>query len=333
MWHETVYPLPLRLVSVSIVDAAQDGGIRRAEIPDHPAFTQQGGKPGRIRFRLAVTQSLPEGNAVPETPAKSETAKPKAKKTEPAKPKVEKPEVEAPKPPKQVKKAPVAKPKKKKAEPAKPKVTAPKPAETKKAKPAKEVASQPEKAELDRLEAEAAKTVPETKTCKAEKPSKHGERAFFVAAGRSRGSVEAIALGLEFFSSKTWFNDGYWYWVPYLELLAGYWEGDPGHTGNSSLHEGGGSVYVRCIRKKQPGASIRPYADVGVGLHYITENRIEGKELGRQWLAGSNAGVGLVLGEAERVDIGLRIRHLSNGGTSEINWGINHYMVRAAFRF
>ena len=39
------------------------------------------------------------------------------------------------------------------------------------------------------------------------------------------------------------------------------------------------------------------------------------------------------IGEAERVDIGVRIRHLSNGGTEDINWGINHLMLRTAIRF
>jgi len=280
--------------------------------------------------------------AVPEKPIKPKAAKPEGAEPKVTKAKTNKPEAAEPKVTETKAAEPkAAKPKvakaAKKRRPKPPPASAPdvpKTAETKKVKPAEKVVGQSKKAERDMQEAEAAAaSAPAKQVGKAEKPSKHGERAFFVAAGRSRGSVEAITLGLEFFSSRTWFNDGYWYWVPYLELVAGYWEGDPGHTGTSSLHEGGGSVYARCIRKKQPGASIRPYADVGVGLHYITEDRIEGKELGRQWLAGSNAGVGLVLGEAERVDVGLRIRHLSNGGTSEINWGINHYMVRAAFRF
>ncbi len=169
---------------------------------------------------------------------------------------------------------------------------------------------------------------------KAQQPCQRGDRAFFVAVGRSRADVEAIALGLEFFSSQIWFDDGNWYCNPFLELLVGYWEGDAGHTGVTSLHEAGASAYIRCIRKQQASSCcIRPYADVGLGLHYITEDRIEGKELGRQWLAGSNVGVGLVLGNSERFDIGLRIRHLSNGGTRDINWGINHYMMRAAIRF
>lgn len=170
---------------------------------------------------------------------------------------------------------------------------------------------------------------------KYQEPSQHGERSFFVAAGRSRATVEAIALGLEFFSSNTWFDEGNWYCVPYLELLAAYWEADPdaGHTGVSSLHEGGISTYIRCIRAKLPGSLARPYVDLGLGVHYLTENRIEGKELGRQWLAGSNVGIGLVLGKSERLDVGLRVRHLSNAGTSDINWGINHYMGRVAVRF
>ena len=50
-------------------------------------------------------------------------------------------------------------------------------------------------------------------------------------------------------------------------------------------------------------------------------------------MAGSNLGIGLILGESERFDIGMRIRHLSNGGTKDVNWGINHIMLRFAVRF
>ena len=197
---------------------------------------------------------------------------------------------------------------------------------------------EPEAAETAEAQDDAeapAETLTESEIARIEETDaqERGERAFFVAAGRSRASVKAIALGLEFFSTKTWFDEGNWYCTPFLEILAAYWEGDPGHTGITSLHEGGVSGYVRCIHRKVPDGVARPYVDLGLGIHYTTEDRIEGKELGRQWLAGSNIGVGLVLGESERFDVGLRVRHLSNGGTRDINWGINHYMVRAAVRF
>ncbi len=157
--------------------------------------------------------------------------------------------------------------------------------------------------------------------------------AFFTAIGQGDGSVKSVAIGFDIYCKTRWFEGGNWYLTPYTELLASYWEGDAGHTGNESLHEGGLSIYGRYIRQKTEKLSISPYLDAGLGLHYVTEDEIEGKELGRQWLAGSNIGIGLILGKAEIFDVGLRIRHLSNGGTKDVNWGINHAMLRLAIRF
>jgi len=157
--------------------------------------------------------------------------------------------------------------------------------------------------------------------------------SIFAAIGQGDGNVKSVALGFDLYSKIKWFADGNWHLTPYTEFMVSYWEGDAGHTGTESLHEGGLSVYGRYIRKKTKKLSISPYFDAGIGLHYITEDKIEGKELGRQWLAGSNLGIGLILGESEKFDVGVRIRHLSNGGTEDINWGINHIMLRLALRF
>lgn len=157
--------------------------------------------------------------------------------------------------------------------------------------------------------------------------------AFFTAVGQGDGSVKSVAIGLDIYSKIKWFEGGNWYLTPYTELFVAYWKGDAGHTGNESLYEGGLSLYGRYIRKQTQSFRSSPYIDVGIGLHYVTEDEIEGKELGRQWLAGSNIGIGVVIGKSEKVDIGIRVRHLSNGGTKDVNWGINHIMARLAIRF
>jgi len=165
-----------------------------------------------------------------------------------------------------------------------------------------------------------------------DKPSRK-KYSLFTAIGRGDGDVKSIAIGLDLYTKLKWFEAGSWYLTSYTEIMASYWEGEAGHTGTESLHEGGLSVYGRYIRKQNQKFNITPYFDAGLGLHYITEDEIEGKELGRQWLAGSNLGAGIIMGKSQRFDAGLRVRHLSNAGTKEINWGINHAMVRLAIRF
>ncbi len=157
--------------------------------------------------------------------------------------------------------------------------------------------------------------------------------AVLVLIGSGDSDVDVVSVGIEFFSDITWWKDGQWFLTPYGEIFASYWEGDKGHTGVKSLNDMGASGYLRLARYKKPCAWIRPYADIGVGLHYLTENAISGKELGDQWLAGSNIGAGLMFGKTDRFDLGFRIRHLSNGGTHDNNWGINHVLLRGSLHF
>ncbi len=153
------------------------------------------------------------------------------------------------------------------------------------------------------------------------------------AVGRSDGEVVVgmIAVDYHFDWYRTFGRHGFV--NPYSELLLSYWEGEEGHTGVSSLHEAGISLLLRYSCTRLPLSTIRPYIDAGFGLHYLTEDRIEGKELGRHWQAGSNIGVGLLFPRDERFELGLRLRHLSNAGTDEFNWGVNQLLARFGVRF
>jgi lipid A 3-O-deacylase len=194
-----------------------------------------------------------------------------------------------------------------------------------------DAAPAPAAAEKTAKPAPEAITAPKpVSTPRASGRSQHG---ISFMLGNGNGTVETIAVAYEFYPDTIWLETKNAVLIPYVELLAAYWESEEGHTGVTSLHEGGLSGYVRYIRQGGEGTIWRPYIDFGIGLHYMTEDRIEGKELGKQWLAGSNIGAGIVMGKAQRFDLGIRYRHLSNAGTEEINWGINHSMIRAALRF
>ena len=199
----------------------------------------------------------------------------------------------------------------------------------KKAEPAPEAKQKPKAVAQD--DVPVAITAPKpVSTPRASGPSQHG---ISLMLGNGNGTVETIGVAYEFYPDTIWLETEKAVLIPYVELLAAYWESEEGHTGVTSLHEGGLSCYARYIRRGGEGTIYRPYIDFGLGLHYVTEDRIEGKELGKQWLAGSNIGAGIVMGKAQRFDLGIRYRHLSNAGTEEINWGINHSMIRAALRF
>ncbi len=162
---------------------------------------------------------------------------------------------------------------------------------------------------------------------------KHLPLAAFASFGKSDGKVLVALIGAayHFNVEKTFGERGLL--TPRVEVELSYWQGVSGHSGISSLHEAGLTAFGRYQFQRSPYSTIRPYAELGLGLHYITEDRIESKELGRNWLAGSNFGAGILIGRNERFEAGIRIRHLSNAGTDEFNWGVNQILGRLAVRF
>lgn len=153
------------------------------------------------------------------------------------------------------------------------------------------------------------------------------------SAGRSDGDVWVALIALDYHFD--WHRQIGEHGIvnPYCELKVGYWEGDEGHTGVTSLHEAGLSLLLRYRYLSQPLSTFHPYIDAGFGMHYLTEDRIESKELGRNIQAGSNIGIGFLFPRDERFELGLRLRHLSNGGTESFNWGVNQLLVRLGVRF
>jgi hypothetical protein len=183
-------------------------------------------------------------------------------------------------------------------------------------------------AAMDSMEATACPPV----TTAQETPRRRAIGAF-AAVGKSDGTVLLAVIGADYQFDKAWHLGDSGRITPIGELEVSYWEGEEGHTGVSSLHEAGAVFIARYRYLRTPLSSIRPFLDIGAGIHYVTETEIEGKELGRNWLASSNIGAGFLFGRDERFEVGARIRHLSNAGTDELNWGVNQLLARIGYRF
>ncbi len=147
-------------------------------------------------------------------------------------------------------------------------------------------------------------------------------------AGQCDNHARTAIAAINLYSGWEWCGGGKWYQTPYIEALGAYWSGHPGWTRVDTLKEAGLTAVVRTIHHDT--VIPTPYLDLGLGVHYLTEDRIENKLFGSDVLFGSNIGIGMLFGRDGRFDVGFRARHLSNAGIDEINWGINFYMVRLA---
>lgn len=98
------------------------------------------------------------------------------------------------------------------------------------------------------------------------------------------------------------------------------WFGDQYHDGNESVRGVAGSVLVR--HTWRPGARLRPYIEGATGP-MVAQKRVPASTSRFNFM--SQAGAGFVLNSDSRMPVfaGYRFLHISNGGYSPRNPGLN----------
>lgn len=74
------------------------------------------------------------------------------------------------------------------------------------------------------------------------------------------------------------------------------------------------------------------YLEGGIGVHWLTglwDN--DGNQLSTHFQFGDHVGVGYVF--ANKVDVGVKLQHYSNGGYKKPNTGINYAVAKVGFAF
>lgn len=130
-----------------------------------------------------------------------------------------------------------------------------------------------------------------------------------------------------------WLPFGEWHVGGYWELEGGYWDGDQDRGGSSHLWEIGFTPMFRLERSPYAALNVAPFVEAGIGAHLLSENRISGRDLSTTFQFGDAVGLGVRLGKAQRIELGYRFQHLSNGSIRGDNDGINFHILRVAYRF
>jgi hypothetical protein len=112
------------------------------------------------------------------------------------------------------------------------------------------------------------------------------------------------------------------------ELGVAYWRAPEDTEGVQDLFDVNATPVFRFATVRQ---APRPYADIGIGVHVLSEHRIGERELSTPYHFGSIAGVGLELESG--LDLSLRFQHLSNAAVGLPNPGINFALLRLAIRY
>jgi lipid A 3-O-deacylase len=118
---------------------------------------------------------------------------------------------------------------------------------------------------------------------------------------------------------------GYW------EVTLAYWRGNqyrnrPDQT--QHIADIGLTPVVRFERDDRSGL----YAEAGVGPHLLSAHYDNnGRKLSTNFQFGSHVGLGYVL--PNKLDIGVKLQHVSNGGIKQPNNGVNLVGLRLGYPF
>ena len=75
----------------------------------------------------------------------------------------------------------------------------------------------------------------------------------------------------------------------------------------------------------------RPYVEAGVGPSYNTMYLKNVQGMGFNFLSYGGLGLRIMMWDRCFVDVGTRVRHISNAGLSEVNYGITSFQTQVGF--
>lgn len=133
------------------------------------------------------------------------------------------------------------------------------------------------------------------------------------------------AWGEKWWQSKGAHLGGYW------DLSLAHWRGNrfqarPDHTQNLA------AIGLTPVFRLQRDTLTGWYAEVGIGAHYLSEPYDNnGRRFSTRFQFGDHIGVGYVF--PNRLDLGLKIQHISNGSIKNPNPGLNFAILRARHPF
>lgn len=156
--------------------------------------------------------------------------------------------------------------------------------------------------------------------------------AFDIEWGAGEESAQRLGVAARWNWERRWFTDGAWYLGGYWEAALGHWRGDESDAGNSTIT----TVGVTPVFRLQPHAAVngmRPFLELGVGPHFLSDQSIGDKEFGTSLNFGSHLGIGALFGDRGQYELSYRFQHLSNAGIERPNPGINFHLVRFSYRY
>lgn len=141
--------------------------------------------------------------------------------------------------------------------------------------------------------------------------------SFAFELGGGEDGTRLVRAGVQWKWNRRWLESGAWHLGGYWDVQLGYWR-----NGRETWDLGLTPVF----RYQRSGGGWQPYLEGAIGFHLLTELEVSSeRRFSTNFQFGDHLAVGVQDG---RNDWSLRLQHLSNGGISRPNPGINFLLLR-----
>jgi lipid A 3-O-deacylase len=143
--------------------------------------------------------------------------------------------------------------------------------------------------------------------------------------GKSRDSINIYRLGFQKEFGNNWLESKIGHMLGYHEVSLGCWE----HKRESVQQMAYSPVFGYSFNGL--GSSIMPYLEAGIGIAFLSEKTIKGRNLSSHFQFEDRGGIGVKIGKQKQHDLSFRYMHYSNAGLWQPNDGIDIFIFSYTF--
>jgi lipid A 3-O-deacylase len=147
-----------------------------------------------------------------------------------------------------------------------------------------------------------------------------------------RGNQTDLVRGaIQWKWTTQWFQSNGTHLGGYWDMTLAHWRGKR-HRNIDGNTQNLAAIGITPVFRFQRDALTGPYAEAGIGAHYLTDlYDNNGDMLSTRFQFGDHIGVGYVF--QNKLDLGVKFQHFSNGGIKSPNSGVNFAVVRVSYPF
>jgi len=143
--------------------------------------------------------------------------------------------------------------------------------------------------------------------------------------------TQLARIGVQWQWNKHWFESNGTHLGGYWDLTLGEWHGTR-YQNMENRNQNITSIGITPVFRFERDSGTGLYGELGIGAHLLSQlYDNNGRRLSTAFEFGDHLGVGYVF--QNKLDVGLKLQHFSNGGIKHPNSGVNFAVLRVSYPF